>query len=112
VLIDAPPVVPVADPGTIARLVDGMILVVNVKTNGRGHAYQAKDKIVTAGGTLLGVIANRISHGTSYGYSYIGDGYGYQGYGGYGYKETAPTTAGQVKEPPPAQDDEPTNKVA
>ena len=112
VLIDAPPVGPVADPGTIARLVDGMILVVNVKTNGRGHAYQAKDKIVAAGGTLLGVIANRISHGTSYGYSYIGDGYSYQGYGGYGHKETEPTMVGQVKESPPAQDDEPTNKVA
>jgi succinoglycan biosynthesis transport protein ExoP len=112
VLIDAPPVIPVADPGTLARLVDGMILVVNVKSNGRGHAYQAKDKIVAAGGTLLGVIANGISHGTSYGYSYIGDGYGYKGYGSNGRKETEPTTGGQDKEPPPAQGDEPTNKAA
>lgn len=94
VLIDAPPLLPVADTGTIARLVDGMILVVNVRTNGRGAAYQAKDRIVSSGGTLLGVIANEISSKSRYGY---GDGYGY-GYGyGEGYKADPETTEQEDK---------------
>jgi succinoglycan biosynthesis transport protein ExoP len=78
VLIDVPPLLPVADAGTIARLVDGMVLVVHVRNNGRGHAYQAKHKIATAGGTLLGVVANGISRQTSYGYGYGDDGYNYE----------------------------------
>jgi capsular exopolysaccharide synthesis family protein len=106
VLLDAPPLIPVADPGTIARLVDGMILVVHVKNNGRGHAYQAKDKIIAAGGTLLGVIANGISRGTAYGYSYSGDGYSYDGYG---HKDGEEAALGGNKETPP---DELAKKVA
>ncbi|GEM_PF-5697212 len=89
VLIDTAPLLPVADTGTIARLVDGMILVVNVRNNGRGHAYQAKDKIISAGGTLLGVVANGISRQTSYGYSYGGYSYGY------GKKASEETPSGQ-----------------
>ena len=83
VLIDAPPLIPVADTSTIARIVDGMILVVNLKTNGRGHAMDAKSKIQAVGGTLLGVVVNGINRQTSYGYSY----------GGYGYGNAAAKTA-------------------
>jgi capsular exopolysaccharide synthesis family protein len=79
VLIDSPPLIPVADGVTLARLVDGLILVVRVQNDSRMMAHRAKSSVVMAGGTVLGVVANGIDPLTSYGY-YHNDRYGYGKY--------------------------------
>jgi Mrp family chromosome partitioning ATPase len=76
VLIDSPPLIPVADGRTLARLVDGLILVVRVQNDSRELAYRAKNHVVEAGGTVLGVVANGSDHMARYGYYQEGK-YGY-----------------------------------
>jgi capsular exopolysaccharide synthesis family protein len=81
VLLDTPPVLPVADTLVIGRMAAGAVLVVDAHT-ATPAAKRAKDALTRNQTRLLGVVLNRFeSKYTRYGY---GDGQGY-GYGfGYG----------------------------
>lgn len=76
VLIDCPPVLAVSDAQIVARLVDGVVLVVTPEKNHRRLVSRAVDSFTDNGVSLIGVVANRVSDhaGRSYGYGY---GYGY-----------------------------------
>ena len=85
IIIDSPPVVPVADSQIIAARVDIVLLVVRADKSTRKIIQRAYSNIVCVGGNLLGVIVNDVANKSSrYGY------YGryqssYGGYGSYGY---------------------------
>ncbi len=59
VIYDSPPCLSVVDSTVLARLVDGVMMVVDVKRTSRRAAQRAKDVLTVARGKLLGVILNR-----------------------------------------------------
>jgi capsular exopolysaccharide synthesis family protein len=86
VIIDSPPVTPVADSQILAALCDITILVLRADKSSRRHSIQACDALLSVGGRILGAVVNDVQVKKSkYGY-YSGYGYGYYGrYGHYGY---------------------------
>ncbi len=86
VIIDSPPVGPVADSQILAATCDIVLLVLRAEKSTRRHSLYARDGLTSVGGHILGVVVNDVprKHGR-YGYSSYG-GYGAYGYsGGYGY---------------------------
>jgi capsular exopolysaccharide synthesis family protein len=72
VLIDSPPVLPVADTLEIGRMAAGAVLVVEARRTEIGPAQRAKDALIQNQTRLLGVIVNKVPKDeVSYGY---GDG--------------------------------------
>lgn len=59
VVVDAPPVLPIADAAIISRFVDGVLLVVDVRRTPIDTARRAKDLLRAIDAPLLGVVANR-----------------------------------------------------
>src|SRR4051812_4609051 len=76
VLIDAPPVLPVADALVIGRQVAGALLVVEAGKTPIGAVQQAKNALTRNQTRLLGVIMNGRSSDLDSGFGY-GYGYGY-----------------------------------
>ncbi|MGJ9412759.1 polysaccharide biosynthesis tyrosine autokinase [Aeromicrobium sp. CF4.19] len=80
VIIDAPPMLPVADASILMAEVDGALLLVRHGSTTREQLRLAVARIETIGGRLFGTILNRTprrstgSYGDAYGYGY---GYGY-----------------------------------
>jgi non-specific protein-tyrosine kinase len=75
VLIDSPPVLPVADTLVIARVVGGAVLVVETRRTPVPSIQRAKDALIRNQTRLLGVVLNKIAarddqYGTGYGYGY------------------------------------------
>lgn len=84
IIIDSPPVVPVADSQIIAARCDIILLVIKAEKSTRRIIQRARDNIVGVGGHLLGAVVNNVEHKHGR-YGYYGryqSGYGY-GYGGY-----------------------------
>ena len=82
VIIDSPPVTPVADSQILAAICDITILIVRAEKSTRKASQQAKDALVGVGAHVLGAIVNDVSPRHSrYGhyshYGYYGNGYGY-----------------------------------
>ena len=86
VLIDAPPLLAVADPAIIAPLVDAVTLTVQVKKNGRRPVERAAQILSDVGIQPTALIVNSTSSGNKgtgyYGYSstYARESYSYVGY--------------------------------
>jgi capsular exopolysaccharide synthesis family protein len=90
IIIDAPPVVPVADARVLGALCDITLLVLRAEKSTRRHSLGARDELLSLGARILGVVVNSAPAGKGkYGYGRYGYGrYGYGGYGsryGYGY---------------------------
>ena len=87
IIIDSPPIVPVADSQIIAARCDIVLLVVRADKSTRKIAQRARNNITQVGGNLLGVIVNDVANKHSR-YGYYGryrSSYGYGNYGNYGY---------------------------
>jgi Mrp family chromosome partitioning ATPase len=70
-LIDAPPVLPVADTLVIGRMVAGAILVVEARRTPHGLVARAKDALIRNQTRILGIVLNKQREGDpSYGYRY------------------------------------------
>ncbi len=84
VLIDAPPLLAVADPAIIAPLVDSCLLTVQVRKNNRMTVERAAQLLHDMPVKLTGVIVNSTEEraGKEYGYTsgYQAEQYGYVGY--------------------------------
>ncbi len=84
VLIDAPPLLAVADPSIIAPLVDSTLLTVQVIKNGRRSVERATQILREMSITPVGLIVNGADRktGKAYGYAsgYKSEEYGYVGY--------------------------------
>jgi capsular exopolysaccharide synthesis family protein len=96
VLIDGPPVLPVADSMIIGRLVDGVLFVVRPEKTRRRLALRAVDSIQNFGVKVVGVVANHVTFEKSH--SYYGYGYGYSYQYGYGHEDE--TAAGEAEVEP------------
>lgn len=79
VIVDGPPVLPVADAPAISRCVDAVVLVVKAGSTSRDEVARAADSITKVGGTVLGVVLLNVKDNARYGR------YGY----GYGANTTA-----------------------
>src|SRR5690606_37007791 len=77
VLIDAPPVLNVADAAVLARWVDGYLYVVSIGLTPREAVKEGKRRLDQVGARLLGTIVNRIDDRSAsyayYQYSYRED---------------------------------------
>lgn len=60
VIIDTPPVLPVADSSILAQLADGVILVVAAGEVLKEHAARAKKQLETVDARLIGVVLNKV----------------------------------------------------
>ncbi len=82
VIIDSPPVLPVADALSLASIADGVLLVMKIRKGVVLSSEKACDSLRSVNANILGVVVNQIekvSHYSDYGK------YGYNGYGGYAY---------------------------
>ncbi len=79
VVIDSPPLGPVADPAALARLCDGVVLVSRAGKTDRRRLLDNTQVVQRAGGRLLGVALNFLrTSDSSYDYGYY---YGYRSTG-------------------------------
>jgi capsular exopolysaccharide synthesis family protein len=60
VLLDAPPLLHFADGNLMARLCDGVVVVVQSETTDREDLVRAREQIAKAGGSVVGVVMNRV----------------------------------------------------
>ncbi len=63
VVIDTPPVLPVTDAVVLAREADGVLLVVKGRETPREMLRMARDRLVQAGASFLGVMVNNVGPG-------------------------------------------------
>ena len=97
VLIDGPPVLPVADSLIIGRLVDGVLFVIRPEKTRRRLALRAVDSIQNFGVKVLGVVANHVTFEKSHSYYGYGYGYGYSYQYGYGHDDEGAADTGDVE---------------
>lgn len=83
VLIDLPPVLPVADALVLGAVVDGVVLVIDSGEVKVDLARDVKKQLQHAGANILGVVLNKVRS------EHLGYGYGYGYYYYYGSKEAS-----------------------
>lgn len=70
VIIDAPPLLPVADATTIVPRVDGTLIVARAKQTRRDRLRESVQLVEKVRGKVLGIVMNAVSMDESGGYSY------------------------------------------
>jgi Mrp family chromosome partitioning ATPase len=70
VVLDAPPVLVIADPIPLIGKVDGVIVVARLNRTTTDQAQNLRRQLENLGAPLLGVVANRVKSGSGYGYGY------------------------------------------
>jgi len=99
-IIDSPPVMPVADARILGAMSDVTLVVLRAEKSTRKTSAQARDGLLSVGTNILGAVVNGISRSTRYGY-YKGYYYGYKYGYGYGHSRRSKI------QPPPADAPEP-----
>jgi capsular exopolysaccharide synthesis family protein len=74
VLIDSPPVLPVADALILSRYADAVLLVVAAASTRRAELRRAAEKLAQASAPVVGAVLNKATAQDGYGYGY-GSGY-------------------------------------
>ncbi|MCL2091938.1 MAG: polysaccharide biosynthesis tyrosine autokinase [Micrococcales bacterium] len=73
VIVDSPPLLPVADTIALAQVVTGVVLVVDVTKTRRAQVAQSVEAVRLGGGRVVGAVLNRTKTGavgaSAYGYS-------------------------------------------
>jgi polysaccharide biosynthesis transport protein len=79
IIIDSPPVMPVTDAKILAVMCDVTVVVLRAEQSTRKAAMQARDGLLSVGGSILGVVVNDVSqrdghygYYSRYGYAYYG----------------------------------------
>jgi succinoglycan biosynthesis transport protein ExoP len=89
IVIDAPPVMPVADARIIAAVADATVIVLRALKSSRRLSLATRNELWRVRAKRLGVVVNGMRRTGSFGYGY---GYGYgkygHGYGGYGQTDS------------------------
>ncbi|UDY23606.1 polysaccharide biosynthesis tyrosine autokinase [Nocardioides sp. Kera G14] len=70
VIIDAPPMLPVADSSVLATLADGVILVIRHAHTTKDEAHEAAGRIAQVDGRLYGVVVNMVASRAAGSYYY------------------------------------------
>jgi Mrp family chromosome partitioning ATPase len=73
IVVDTPPVLAVTDAAVLAREADGVILVVKGQDTEAEAVRRARDGLVLAGASVLGILMNNV--GLEWGDSYFNDAY-------------------------------------
>lgn len=94
VLLDAPPLLPVADASILSNLVSGTLLVVGCGRATRHDLKRAGDMLTTIEAKVHGVVLNRVNRTGVSGYGY---GYGYKTAAEYGYSPRDPVVVPNPK---------------
>lgn len=84
VIIDCPPLLPVADAAIISSQVDGVVIIVHAGSTRKHELLGARAAVESVGAKILGVVLNKIPEKTR-GYKY-GYAYGYPTYYGDTYR--------------------------
>jgi capsular exopolysaccharide synthesis family protein len=117
IIIDSPPVMPVADARVIAALAEATLLVLRAERSTRRLAQAARNELWRVRATRIGVVVNgipqrrRASYGGGYGYGY-GYGYGDYGYTEYGYGDDDAELVRAAKKQKPLLAKQPAEPVA
>jgi receptor protein-tyrosine kinase len=85
IIIDAPPLLPVADASVLSTLADGSIMVVRHGQTTRDQINEAVNRINQVGGRLYGVVVNMVAKRAIGSYYY------------YYYEETSPMRDGKSR---------------
>ena len=74
VIFDSPPLLSVTDPMLVARLVDGILLVVDAEKTGKGTVKRGMETPLTGNSVLVGTVMNKVKlkRGNYEYYYYIG----------------------------------------
>lgn len=99
IIIDSPPVMPVADARVISAQTDATILVLRADRSTRRLSVAARDELWRVRAQRIGVVVNAVPGRKQGNYS-AGYGYGYGNYGGYGTYGTYGDLAYGEEEPP------------
>ena len=67
ILVDSPPLLPVADASVVVRHVDATLLVASAGTTRRRHVVRSQEILEQIGASVVGVTLNRAGSGESYG---------------------------------------------
>lgn len=89
VLVDSPPVLPVADAAVIATRVDATVLVLAARNSTRKQAQRTVERLRQVEANIVGCVINRARGDAGDGASGYGYGYGYGGYGAYRSKSSS-----------------------
>lgn len=76
VIVDSPPVLPVADALVIAQFADATLLVANAMRTRRNELSQAYEALIQSGANVIGTVLNQAPNSAISGYGY---GYGHRG---------------------------------
>jgi capsular exopolysaccharide synthesis family protein len=93
VLIDSPPLLPVADALVLGQIADATLMIMSVRQTRKRQLRRALEVLETAHIPLVGAIVNEVTHHSSSRYP----SYDY-GYGGYSYKQPDRKKAAHKKE--------------
>lgn len=72
VIVDSPPLLPVADPVVLALMTDSVILVTDVERSSMHAMQRAKEALAAVGASISGIVLNKVPRGKS-SYYYYGD---------------------------------------
>jgi capsular exopolysaccharide synthesis family protein len=107
IVIDSPPVMPVADARVIATMGDATILVLRAERSTRRLSVAARNELWQVRATRIGVVVNGVparksgyggyGYGYGYGYGSYGSPYGHYGYISHGYGESEAENGGRKK---------------
>jgi len=97
VLVDAPPVLALADARILGARCDATLLVLRAEKSSRKPSQRAVESLLSVGSRILGVVVNRVAS--------RGGGYGYHEYGyyGYGYGHAGRQLESSTIEPDPVE---------
>lgn len=73
VIVDAPPVLPVADAALLARQADGTLVLVRQGRTRRDHLERTMDRLEVVNGRTVGVVVTMVRDGTDYARHYNED---------------------------------------
>ena len=90
VILDSPPVLPVADALALSRVVDGVLMVSQANRTSKRALSEGLARLEQVGAPVIGIVLNRASEGSSRGYGY-----------GYDYEYTTEPAHSPAPPPPP-----------
>ncbi|MDR7382449.1 polysaccharide biosynthesis tyrosine autokinase [Promicromonospora iranensis] len=70
VLLDTPPLLPVADAAILSRITSGVVLVVDVRRTSQSQVEESAGLVRSAGGRVRGVVLNHVRKGGRNSYEY------------------------------------------
>jgi len=77
VIVDSPPVLPLADAGVLSTRADAIVVVVRPEMVSTGLLDELRARLAQAGATVVGVVVNAADPGTFEASGTYGYGYGY-----------------------------------